>query len=150
DGNSDSNTAVSTIRIAGVNHAPTTSDNAVTTAEDTAFTFSSGSFPFSDVDAGDSLQSVRLDTLPGSGTLTLGGSSVSAGQVIAVGQLGNLVYTPPADQNGSPFTTFTFSVSDGAAFSAAPGTLTVNVTPVNDPPVAGSDSLSTNENTAVL
>src|SRR5205085_2408929 len=88
-----------TVNVTPVNDAPTTGNNAVTTAEDTPFTFAAGSFPFSDVDAGDTLQSVRIDALPGSGTLTLAGNPVSAGQVVPAGQLGNLVYAPPADQN---------------------------------------------------
>src|SRR5205823_4043771 len=124
-----------TINVTPVNDAPTTGNNAVTTPEDTTGTFRSASFPFSDVDAGDTMQSVRIDALPGNGTLTLGGNPVSAGQVIPVAQLGGLVYTPPADQNGVPYTTFTFSVSDGTVFSAAPATMTVNVTPVDDAPV---------------
>lgn len=46
-------------------------------------------------------------------------------------------YTPVANYNGSD--SFTYTVSDGHGGSAT-GAVTINVTPVNDPPVAGNDS----------
>ena len=95
----------------------------------------SGDFPFSDVDTGNSLQSVKITSLPATGALTLSGVAVTANQVIAVASLGNLVFTPVANGNGSPYTTFGFQVSDGTLFSGT-ATLTVNVTPENDAPVA--------------
>ena len=62
----------------------------------------------------------------------LGGTAVSLGQVIPATAIPTLVYTPVANANGAA--TFTYSVSDGTAFSAAPGTATLTVTAVNDPP----------------
>src|SRR5207247_1966842 len=97
-------------------------------------------FPFNDAD-GDSLQNVRIDTLPASGTLKLSGNPVSANQLIPVGQLGNLTYTPPANQAGSPFTTYTFDVEDHTAFSTSPGIMTVNVTPIS--PTTGNHTVTT-------
>jgi 5-hydroxyisourate hydrolase-like protein (transthyretin family) len=44
----------------------------------------------------------------------------------------NLVYTPRADFNGAD--AFTFTVTNGCTTSA-PATISINVTPVNDPPV---------------
>ncbi len=89
-----------------VNNAPTAADNAVTTSEDTPYTFVAADFNFADVDAGDSLQSVSVVSLPaaGTGTLDLSGTAVIAGQVIAVGDinLGNLTFIPPADASGTP------------------------------------------------
>ncbi len=124
-----------TVDVTAVNDAPTGADNTITTSEDTAHTFAAADFGFSDVDTGDTLQAVRIDTVPGMGTLQLSGVDVTAGQVIAAANLGNLVYTPPADANGSGLTSFTFSVQDsGNAFDAAPNTITVDVTAVNDPP----------------
>src|SRR5262249_8911617 len=120
-----------------------TGNDTVTTAENSTFTFSAGDFPFNDPD-GDTLQSVRVDTLPAGGTLKLSGNPISANQVIPVGQLGSLTYTPPANQVGSPFTTFTFDVYDGFVYSASPGTMTVNVTPV--PPTTGNDTVTMAEN----
>ncbi|MFM9962419.1 MAG: DUF4347 domain-containing protein, partial [Planctomycetaceae bacterium] len=108
----NSNTATSTIAVVSVNDAPTTSNNSVTTPEDTPFTFSAASFPFSDVDTGNTLQSVRITSLPSVGSLTLGGVAVTVNQVIPTASLGTLVFTPALNGNGSPYTTFNFQVSD--------------------------------------
>ena len=47
---------------------------------------------------------------------------------------------PAANENGSPYTTFDFTVNDGDADSATPNTITVNVTAVNDAPVADDET----------
>ena len=49
------------------------------------------------------------------------------------------IYTPAADFFGSD--AFTFTVSDGRAASV-PATVSITVSEVNDPPVAGADSVS--------
>ncbi|MCC7375359.1 MAG: tandem-95 repeat protein [Verrucomicrobiales bacterium] len=51
----------------------------------------------------------------------------------------NLSYKPQANFNGSD--SFQFSVSDGIAVSA-PATITLNVTPANDPPVASAATVT--------
>lgn len=127
-----------TINLTDVNEAPTGADATVTINEDTSHTLTAVNFEFSDVDAGDSLSAVRIDTLPGAGTLTLSGGSVTAGQVITVADItaGNLVFTPDSDTNGTGYASFTFSVWDSInAYDAAPNILTFNVTAVNDAPV---------------
>ena len=52
---------------------------------------------------------------------------------------------PAANENGSSYTTFNFTVNDGDADSATPNTITVNVTAVNDAPVADDETRSVNE-----
>src|SRR5262249_46663780 len=54
----------------------------------------------------------------------------------------NLIYTPFGDYYGPD--SFTYKVNDGTVDSNV-ATVSVNVTPVNDPPVASSQSASTNE-----
>jgi uncharacterized delta-60 repeat protein len=49
---------------------------------------------------------------------------------------------PDSDENGAPYATIGFKVSDGAAVSASAYTLTVNVTAVNDPPSLTATALS--------
>src|SRR6185436_15871444 len=147
DGTVFSGAATLTVNVTPVNDAPTTSNNTITTPEDTAFTFASSDFPFSDVDTGNTLQSVKITSLPATGSLTLSGVPVTANQIIAVASLGNLVFTPVANGNGSPYTTFGFQVSDGTVFSSA-ATLTVNVTPVNDAPTTSNNTVTTSEDTA--
>jgi hypothetical protein len=55
----------------------------------------------------------------------------------------NLVYTP--DPNFSGADNFTYVVSDGSRISS-PATVLVEVTPVNDPPIANSKSIETVKN----
>ena len=82
---------------APANQAPTVAGIAVSTNEDAVFTFSAAIFDASFGDGnGDTLQSVRVDTLPATGTLKLSGTNVTAGQVIARAGLGNLTFTPAA------------------------------------------------------
>lgn len=123
------------IVITAVNDAPTGDDDTITIDEDTSYTFAAADFGFSDADTGDTLQTVRIDTVPAEGTLTLDGTAVTAGDEIAVGDIGLLVFTPDADANGAAYASFDFSVSDGEAFAASPSTITFDVTSVLDPGV---------------
>ena len=52
--------------------------------------------------------------------------------MVAAADLGDLVYTPPANAHGDDYASFTFKVSDGTSESAAAYTLTIDVTAVND------------------
>ncbi len=137
-----------TINLTNVNEAPSGADATVTINEDTAHTLTATDLGFSDVDAGDSLSAVRINTVPSVGTLTLSGVNVTAGQVIAVADItaGNLVFAPVADANGTGYTSFTFSVRDGGSlYDSASNTITFDVTPVNDAPIAGDDSYTVQE-----
>lgn len=58
----------------------------------------------------------------------------------------NLTYAPNADYNGSD--SFTFKANDGHIDSNT-ATIAITVTPVNDAPVASSQSLTTNEDTGI-
>ena len=119
----------------------------MTTNEDEAHTFAASEVNFADVDS-DTLDHVTIATLPATGTLTLSGSAVEAGDDIAANQIANLVYTPVANGNGDPYTTFTFTVNDGTADSASSYTMTVDVTPVND--VTARDDFAVVEEGATL
>ena len=130
----DSNTEIleaETVLVSG-NELPTSANLAVTIDEDTAYTFGAGDFAFTDTDDGDVLVSVKLVTLPGAGSLTLGGVAVRANQVIGTSDLSRLVFTPVANANGAGYASFTFKVNDGVADSVS-YTVTVDVTAVNDP-----------------
>ncbi len=146
-----SGTATATVTVTAVNDAPTAGALGKSTAEDTALTFAASDFEgkFSDLDAGDSLKSVKVVTLPAAtaGVLALGGTAVSADDVIVKGSLGTLTFTPVANWNGDA--TFTFKVVDKSdAASAAAATATVTVTAVADAPAASALSVSTAEDTA--
>ena len=144
--------ASSTLTVAvGSNSPPTGSDATLTLLEDTSRAFTAADFGFADADAGQTLANVRIDSLPGNGTLSLSGGPVLAGQIIAAAALGGLVFTPAAHANGAGYASFTFSVQDNAgAFDSAPNSITFDVTAVNDAPVAVNDSLAASEDTAVI
>ncbi|MEQ1599232.1 MAG: retention module-containing protein, partial [Methylotenera sp.] len=138
-----SSTGTLTVNV-GANNPPDSADITKVTNEDTSLVFGIGDFAFNDPDAAQTLNAVRIDSLPTNGTLTLNGNPVVAGQVISDDDIiaGNLVFTPAADANGINYANFTFSVQDSAgAFDTVPNTLTIDVTPVNnDPTVFGGNT----------
>ncbi|HQQ32628.1 MAG TPA: DUF4347 domain-containing protein, partial [Methylophilus sp.] len=142
------------ITITSVNDAPSGTDKAISTNEDTAYTFTASDFGFTDTNdsPANSLLGVKISTLPGAGSLTLNGVAVTTGQSISVANInsGLLVFTPAANANGTGYASFTFQVQDnggtangGIDLDPTANTITLNVTAVNDAPVAsGSASLS--------
>ncbi len=132
DGVAVTASAAATINFTNVNDGPTSEDNTVTLTEDGSYTFAAGDFSFNDED-GDSLDTITITQLPTDGSLTLNGAAVDAGDSVPVGDIGSLVYTPPADAFGTGYASLQFTVSDGTDSSAAQ-TLTFDVTGVNDVP----------------
>ena len=106
------------------NRPPTASNAEVDMDEDATYTFSVADFGYSDEDS-DPLASVKIVTVETAGDLELSGTDVAANQVIMAANIGNLVFTPVADWNGSA--SFTFTVNDGEGDSADTYTMTVNV-----------------------
>ena len=126
-----------------MNNAPLGTDGAVTTNEDTPYTFTQSDFGFTDVDVPDSLVGGADRHLAGRGHADPVGQRGHrrSGDHRRGYHRGNLVYTPPANANGAGFTSFTFSVRDAAsAYDPAANTLTVNVTAVNDAPTLDLDA----------
>ena len=109
------------------NDPPVANPQAATTAEDASKAIT---LTGSDVD-GDAL-TFSVVSGPSNGSLS--------------GTAPNLTYTPSLNYNGSD--NFTFRVNDGYVDSA-PATVSITVTPVNDPPVANPQSVATKENTPV-
>ncbi len=131
----------------GVNDAPTSADNTVNTSEDTPHSFSSADFVFNDVDAGDSLKAIRINSLPASGNLSLGNEAVTIGMIITAAQIASLVYTPAANASGN--SSFSFSVQDqSGAFSTTPNTMTIQIAAVDDAPGLSNSTVSFAENIA--
>ena len=104
------------ITINGTNDAPIASDNTLLLRQRNSYTFKGGDFGFSDENSGDTLHSIAITALPASGSLTLNGTVVAAGQVISAADIANLVYTAPAT-NDNLRSSFTFTVSDGSLSS---------------------------------
>ncbi len=150
--NASGDGAVATTTATPVNDAPTASHNAVSTDEDTAYTFVATVFGFTSIKTGATLNHLKITALPGpnQGTLSVGGTaiaSVSPPRQVTKAELdaGQLKYTPPANANGAGLATFGFKVNDGVADSKIAYTITINVNAVNDP-ITGSDKrMSTDE-----
>ena len=126
---------------ASANAAPTSANKLVRTNEDTDYTFSSADFTFTDADTGDSLASVKIVTLPasGTGTLTLSGTAIPSTDLpktVPAADLGNLKYSPPANANvvgGTFLARFEFRVNDGTDDSVDTYRVSIDVVPMNDP-----------------
>jgi hypothetical protein len=127
DGQTTSAPATVDLTVTEVNEPPVANAQVVTTAEDTAIAITlTGSDP-----DGDPLVYGLMST-PEHGVLD--------------GVAPTLTYTPAADYNGPD--SFQFSVYDGALYSES-ATVSITVNPVNDPPVANAQSVTTDQDTAV-
>ncbi len=145
-----------------VNHAPAGADNTITTLEDTAHAFAISDFGFTDPNDSPSnnLLAVEITTLPTTGTLKDNNVAVTAGQLVSAADInaGDLVFTPATNVNGNGYAHFTFQVEDdggtangGVNLDPTPNTITFNVTPVNDAPVAsGTAALALPNTVAAL
>ena len=137
------------------NTAPTGANKTVTTRVGTAYTFDDDDFGFADTDAGDTLASVKIVTVPTPGTLALDGTAVTLNQVVTKADIDDdkLIFTPVAGASGDPYATFTFKVNDGTDDSASTYTMTIDVTaaPVtNTAPTAANNTVTTAQDTKYI
>jgi hypothetical protein len=109
-----------TVNVTDVNHPPTSSGGSVILRKNTVKTFAAADFPFSDIDAGNTLQAIKVTSLPANGTL-----SVALDTVIPLADIGTLTYTPSSGYTGSD--PFNFQVRDADLFSAD-ATMAITVT----------------------
>ena len=135
DGNETRNDAVDVV-VNPANQAPEAIDGNVTTAEDTAVAVMLSS---SDPDAGDQVESYRIESLPAGGMLKLHGQPVAAGDVVSAADVtdGALAFEPGDNWDGE--TAFEFSAYDGEQWSDEPATFGIEVTSVNDAPIVVAD-----------
>jgi large repetitive protein len=125
DGNGGTATTTATVNVTPVNDLPVTRPDSAITPEDTPIRIS----PL----ANDS----DVDGNP----LTITQASSPQGTVV-INPDGTVTFTPNANFNGPA--TITYQVSDGQG-GFTTGTISVTVTPVNDPPVARNDVIGTDE-----
>jgi VCBS repeat-containing protein len=140
-----------TLDVTSVNDAPLGTSTTVTTLEDMPYVFQAADFGFSDaIDAGSTaganhFANVIIGALPMAGSLMLNGVAVTSGQSIAVADIaaGLLQLAPAANANGAGYANFTFQVQDdggvangGINTDQTARTMTIDVTAVNDAPVA--------------
>ena len=119
----------------GTNTAPTSADFTKQVSRQTGATFSASDFPFTDADTGDAISKVKIVTLPDTsvnhknrrkGELRFDGTAATAGQVIAVDDLGKLKYVPQPDGFRLAIeSSFTFKVLDGDGAESPTYTVTL-------------------------
>ncbi|MFP3364207.1 Ig-like domain-containing protein [Pseudoalteromonas sp. SIMBA_148] len=130
DSSGGASTTTLTITITPVNDAPIANADSATIDEDAAPILINVLANDSDVD-GDSL--------------AISAASADIGSVSVVGN--QIQYTPAADDNGVATVTYTVSDSSGGASTT---TLTITITPVNDAPIANTDTATMDEDAAPL
>ncbi len=113
-----------TLTVNAVNDAPVAANDTYTTAEDTKLTVPAPGVLVNDTDVDSTTLTASVVAGPGKGMLTLNAD-------------GSFTYTPNANVNGTD--SFTYQVSDGSATSNT-ATVTLNITAVNDAPVAVADT----------
>jgi VCBS repeat-containing protein len=129
DGNGETATATVTIAVAAINDPPTALDDGVITGEDAAVTIL---VLQNDSDPEGDILSVESVTQPLHGAVVSNGTSI--------------IYTPAPDYVG--LDSFSYTVSDGNGGTST-AVVSINVLPINDPPVAQDDSQTTRENAPV-
>lgn len=143
-----------TITISGVNDDPTAEDDSLSTDEDTAITGASvfadnGNGEDSDPDASDTRTVTAVNGSVGNvGTQF----ALASGALVTLLSDGTLDYDPNGQfetlaMGQSASDSFTYTIKDGNGGSDT-ATVTVTIDGVNDAPVAGSDSLTVDEDTA--
>ncbi|RME24006.1 MAG: cadherin repeat domain-containing protein, partial [Candidatus Zixiibacteriota bacterium] len=125
DDNAISNSATVLITVNLVNDPPVAADDAASTDEDNSVDISVGGND-SDIDGSVVLTSVAIASAPGNGTATVNPGT------------GVVTYTPDADFFG--IDSFTYTIDDNNGATSAPGTVTVTVNDINDPPIAVNDT----------
>jgi VCBS repeat-containing protein len=129
DGVSTSALATVTLTVQAVNDLPTAAGESYFVAEDSVLTISVPGVLSNDNDQdGDALRALLVNGAV-NGTLTLNTN-------------GSFVYTPNPNYAGAD--SFTYRVTDGNATSSV-ATVTINVTAVNDTPVAANDAFAIGE-----
>src|SRR4029079_3319055 len=131
DGLATSNTATVSITVKPVNDAPIAGNDTATTNEDTPVDIRVLAND-TDIDPGTTLTHV-VTASPLHGTTTVNTDRT-------------ITYTPAANYAGSD--SFTYTATDGLARSNT-ATVSITVKPVNDAPIAGNDTATTNEDTPV-
>ncbi|MGQ0620362.1 MAG: retention module-containing protein [Panacagrimonas sp.] len=141
---SSGDTSTLTITVTPVDDSFTDADEVASTAEDTVLTGS----VLSGTSSVDGPVTVASFTVAGvAGTFNAGQSASIAGVgTLQINGDGSYTFTPASDFNG-PVPVATYTLTDGS--SGDTSTLTITVTPVDDPSVLAPDTNTTQEDTAV-
>ena len=134
DGADNSEVATVTIMVNPVNDAPLAANDEYSMNEDETLTVDAAGVLANDSDIDGNTLTPTVVAQPQHGTVTLNAD-------------GSFTYTPAADFSGVDG--FSYQVNDGTTNSDV-ASVTINVAPINDPPVAVNDEYTTAEDTELL
>lgn len=134
DGTDDSEVATVTISVNPVNDAPVAANDEYSMDEDAVLTVEATGVLANDTDLDNTSLTATIVAQPQHGTVTLNAD-------------GSFVYTPAANFSGVDG--FSYQAGDGSASSDV-ASVTINVAPINDPPVAVNDEYTTAEDTELV
>ncbi len=126
--------ATVTIHVVPIDDSPVAADDGYTMAEDGVLTIPAPGVLGNDSDVDGPAITAALVGQPSKGLVVLAAN-------------GSFSYTPNANANGTD--TFTYRAGDGT-LSSTLATVTIHITPVNDPPTAANDSYSTVEDQTLI
>jgi gliding motility-associated-like protein len=135
--------ATITITVTPVNDAPFANDDVATTPEDVAITFN---IIANDNDVEEKLAVQTIDLDPS--TAGIQSTFVTANGTWKTDGLGNVIFDPAANFNGTAKISYTVSDNEGLASNVAQ--LTVTVSDINDAPMAVNDQTTINEDNNAL
>lgn len=144
NGGESSSAQFFTIAVDPINDAPTGSDESVTTAEDTPYTFKTLDFTYNDVEM-NTFSGVQIINLENFGDLEYDGIDVVINQICPDVSL--LVFKPGLNGNGNNYAVFDFKLRDSQGMLSITYKMTFNVTPEDDNPTTSPGDVNTQENT---
>ncbi len=133
-GNTSASTTVS-VTVTSINDAPNTVNDTASVDEDSSVVIDVLSND-TDIDGSNEIDSssIAISGQPSNGAVVIENNKVT--------------YTPTANYSGSD--SFSYTVSDNSGAVSASATVTINVSGMNDAPVSVADSVSTDEDSAVI
>jgi VCBS repeat-containing protein len=117
-----------------INNAPVANNDAYTTSEDVSLNVMTPGILANDTDADNITLTAVLVSNATHGNVNLNAN-------------GHFVYTPNTNYTGSD--SFTYAANDGSV-NGNTATVTINITPVNDAPIANNDSYTTPEDVTLV
>jgi hypothetical protein len=113
------------------NQPPAVSSFSKSLMQDTSLPFAAADFTgaFTDPDAGDSLEKIKITSLPSHGVLRLNGTAVTPNQEIPTAQISTLTYTPYSGYTGPD--SFQWNGSDGELYAATEAAVNLSISPTS-------------------
>ncbi|MFA9389576.1 MAG: Ig-like domain-containing protein [Prolixibacteraceae bacterium] len=147
--------ASANVSITYINTPPQIRDFSISSPEDELYTFKLPDFekpgnnsPFTDEDAADKLEEIKILSLPTNGTLAFRNTPISANFIVPRSAINELTFQPNADWFGTD--SLIYNASDGTDYAFASSKIYLEILPVNDAPRTMADSCTIIEDHTLL